>query len=290
MSLSDNLLEQLQQAVAKARAGERAEALSLFNAVLAQHPDHEDALVWKAALVSDPQEAIVCLEQVLRLNPHNQRAQVGLEWAKRRKNSAATSALAPQEAAVPENPTAEKPVQAPEVIATPEKPDEPLAPQPAPAEAVPQPKIASAAPKLSGSVETKSAPPPYKKRRLTDRENHLPPLDLPPEAVAWTKPDRAERAERKRNPAKPIPESPVFRASTPQVVFRIAPQVRQALSGKFPLPVPAGVRLRWPLLFFGVALLIAFLAFPLNVLAPVLGILAILLAISGVVLFNRARF
>lgn len=288
MSLSDNLLEQLQKAVAKARAGERTEALGLFNNILAQHPDNEDALVWKAALVTDPEEAIVCLEQVLRINPHNQRAQVGLEWAKRRKNSAATPV--PPKPAEAETPSVEKPAQTPEVTAKSEKADEAETPQTASGDAAPQVKTASVAPKLSGSVETKSAPPPYKKRRLTDRENHLPPLDLPPEAVAWTKPDRAERAARKRNPAKPPPESPVFRASTPQVVFRIAPQVRQALSGKFNLPVPAGVRLRWPLLFFGVALLTAFLAFPLNVLAPVLGILAILLAISGVVLFNRARF
>lgn len=249
----------------KARAGERQEALELLNAFLEKRPDHEDALLWKAALINDPAETIRCLERVLRINPSNQRARVGLEWAYKRRAETPEPAAPAAESAPAETPE-------PEVAPAPEIPARPVRP-----------------PTPTREFETKSAPPPYKKRRLNVRESHLPPVDLPPEAVEWTRPDRAERAARQREaPPEPAPPSEVLRAASPSVSFRIAPQVRQALSGKF--PPPGGVRLRWPLLIFGGALAAAFLAFPLNVLAPFLGVIAIVLAISGVILFNRAKF
>src|SRR5947209_1273947 len=89
---------QMRQRITLARAGNRSGAEEIFDAILAQHPDFEEALVWKAAIVQDTDQAVACLEKVLQINPENRRARVGLEWAyKRRQETLADSTMTPFE-------------------------------------------------------------------------------------------------------------------------------------------------------------------------------------------------
>jgi tetratricopeptide (TPR) repeat protein len=287
------ILEQMRRGISLARNGDRVGAEVMFDAVLLQKPDHEEALVWKAAVVNDPDEAVRCLEKALRLNPNNQRARVGLEWAYKRQKEEKAAGF----------PAVEPPLTS---FARPEISDPAAAPlKSVPGKAPNDPRTAAASPISSetlqksvpkgykesrAEVETKPEPAPYKKSRLPAEKTRLPSVKLPPEALPWTRKDRQparKSGQTVRNP-KPdmMQESPVFRAATPPVAFRVSPQVR-GVAEKAPA-VP--VRLRWPLLLFGVAVGLALLSFWLSGLAAVFGVLAVLAAIAGVVLFNRARY
>lgn len=67
-----------------AEAGYWAAARHYFVRVLRIDPDNEEALLWQAGLADDPRESIAYLQQVLKNNPSNKRAQAGLEWARQR--------------------------------------------------------------------------------------------------------------------------------------------------------------------------------------------------------------
>lgn len=75
-----------------AEAGHWAAARRYFVRVLRMDPDNEEALLWQAGLADDPRESIAYLQQLLRINPHNKRAQAGLEWAKQRMQRAQPTA------------------------------------------------------------------------------------------------------------------------------------------------------------------------------------------------------
>ena len=68
----------LNQAVAAARAGRKAEARRLLETILEADERNEQAWLWLGAVVDDPQERITCLENVLALNPNNETARRGL--------------------------------------------------------------------------------------------------------------------------------------------------------------------------------------------------------------------
>ncbi len=225
--------------------------------------------MWKAAVVSDPNEAVRCLERALRLNPNNQRARVGLEWAYKRQKA--------------ENETP------PTQEAGPTRANFSARP---PTEAVP---LRNSSPNQPEG-ETKAGPAPYKKSRLSETAVHLPSVKLPPEALPWT---RANRQPSTRSaPTVPVSNSSdatanskVFKAANPRVAFTVAPQVAEARHSVRKIPFLTGsVPLRWPLGLFGLALGLAVLSFILTGLAPLLGVVALLAAIAGVILFNRARF
>jgi tetratricopeptide (TPR) repeat protein len=76
-----------------ARAGHRAAAYAHFVAALALDPRHEDAWLWRAGTAEQPSDALDCLEQVLRLNPANASARLGLEQV--RSQAAGTDAPRP---------------------------------------------------------------------------------------------------------------------------------------------------------------------------------------------------
>ena len=85
----------LQQGMQAARRGDRARANGLFQAVLEQDPDQEEAWLWLAALAESPEQSIVYLQRVLSINPHNTRAQAGLQWARQRIQAAEALPEAP---------------------------------------------------------------------------------------------------------------------------------------------------------------------------------------------------
>jgi hypothetical protein len=77
--MSDPELEQVfQQGVAAIRAGDKAKARELLTKVVEQNQLHEQAWLWLSAAVTDKQEQILCLENVLTINPNNEIAQKGL--------------------------------------------------------------------------------------------------------------------------------------------------------------------------------------------------------------------
>lgn len=272
------VLEQMRRGIDLARAGNREGAEAEFSAVLAQRANHEEALVWKAAVVNDPAEAVRCLQQALRINPANQRARVGLEWAyKRQQSQAEVNDSTPSQ-------TASKPGGAKQATAEP-----PSQPKNQPTF---QPGVqtqSSPKSKEVASGETKNRVAPYKKRRLADNQVALPSLDLPPEALPWTRPNspKSETGERKGGSAKAVAESDLLRAARPPIAFTISPRVLRAKRAGESVPVKL-VPLRWPLALFGLALGLALLSFVFSSLATVLGIAAIAAAIAGAVLYNRA--
>ena len=61
----------LQQAIAAARGGRKAEARQLLQQILQANPGHEQAWLWLSAAVETETERIKCLKRVLALNPDN---------------------------------------------------------------------------------------------------------------------------------------------------------------------------------------------------------------------------
>jgi hypothetical protein len=68
----------LNQAILAAKAGRKAEARSLLEAVLNADERNEQAWLWLSGVVDDAEERVICLENVLIINPGNQAARQGL--------------------------------------------------------------------------------------------------------------------------------------------------------------------------------------------------------------------
>ena len=82
------------EAVLAVKLGQNQLARTLFQKILKQHPRHEQAMLWSAALSDSPGDAIRLLEQVLKINPSNQQAVGTLSML--RLNIAADSKRAPE--------------------------------------------------------------------------------------------------------------------------------------------------------------------------------------------------
>lgn len=76
---SPSAKETLDQAIAALKAGKKAEARRLLESILAADRHHEQAWLWMSGVVDTDAERIICLENVLTLNPYNERARKGLE-------------------------------------------------------------------------------------------------------------------------------------------------------------------------------------------------------------------
>jgi hypothetical protein len=68
----------LRQAVAAAKEGRKAEARQLLEMVLDADERNEQAWLWMSGVVDSDEERIICLENVLAINPQNQAARKGL--------------------------------------------------------------------------------------------------------------------------------------------------------------------------------------------------------------------
>lgn len=78
MSEYENLQTVLDNAITAARTGDTATARRLLKRVLEDNPDNELALMWMASSVNSPAERRAYLQQVVRINPNNQRARDAL--------------------------------------------------------------------------------------------------------------------------------------------------------------------------------------------------------------------
>ncbi|WP_296754069.1 hypothetical protein [Roseiflexus sp.] len=70
----------LQQGIAAARAGQRAQARQLLVRAIQENQYNDDAWVWLAGVVDDPADMRRCLQQALRINPLNPQARQGIAW------------------------------------------------------------------------------------------------------------------------------------------------------------------------------------------------------------------
>ncbi len=82
------MASQLHQAVELAQAGRREEARQLFLSYLQTNPDHEVAWLWLASVAVTQAEYQHALNQVLRINPANERAQRLLDEFQRQQYGA----------------------------------------------------------------------------------------------------------------------------------------------------------------------------------------------------------
>ncbi len=95
--------ELLQQGIAAARAGQRAQARQLLVHAIQADRYNEDAWVWLAGVVDDPADMRRCLQQALRINPLNPQARQGIAWLDQRAKQAAQA----QSAAGVQSPSAQ---------------------------------------------------------------------------------------------------------------------------------------------------------------------------------------
>ena len=82
-------------AIALARAGRRRQARDLFLEIVEQNEENELAWLWLADLVDDVDDQIIALENVLTLNPENQRARARLESLRQMDEDPGPSPAAP---------------------------------------------------------------------------------------------------------------------------------------------------------------------------------------------------
>ncbi len=95
---ADQLVE---QGMGAARAGHPHEAVKLLEQALAINPDHVEALLWRGGL-SEANESLPYLEHAVALDPGNQRARQGLDWARQRVGLGARQASTPPPASPPQ--------------------------------------------------------------------------------------------------------------------------------------------------------------------------------------------
>ena len=76
--------EWLREGVAAAQAGRRAEARALLMRVIEANERNEQAWLWLSGVVDTDEERLICLENVLTLNPDNVRARAGMKWLQKR--------------------------------------------------------------------------------------------------------------------------------------------------------------------------------------------------------------
>ncbi|HSJ59047.1 MAG TPA: hypothetical protein VLC95_17800 [Anaerolineae bacterium] len=80
----------LQAGIAAARAGRKEEARDLLMEVIARDDQVEAAWLWLSGVVDDLAGRQICLENVLTLDPDNDRARAGLQWLADRQATRST--------------------------------------------------------------------------------------------------------------------------------------------------------------------------------------------------------
>lgn len=75
-------IETLQQAIELIKSGNEVEGSKLLKELVGREPDNELAWMWLSTCSANNKTKIVCLENVLRINPVNRKASVALEKLK----------------------------------------------------------------------------------------------------------------------------------------------------------------------------------------------------------------
>lgn len=69
----------LEEAITCVNAGDLGQGRALLERVLEQDPRNDRAWVWLSGCVEDPMQRRICLQQALKVNPHNQAALDGID-------------------------------------------------------------------------------------------------------------------------------------------------------------------------------------------------------------------
>jgi CheY-like chemotaxis protein/tetratricopeptide (TPR) repeat protein len=80
---SEDVKKMLRSGISLAKEGNRVEARQMLLGVTEVEPNNETAWLWLASISEYPEELLVFLQNVLKVNPDNERA---LEWAKQTKS------------------------------------------------------------------------------------------------------------------------------------------------------------------------------------------------------------
>ncbi len=104
-------VEQLKQAKAAIQNGDKAHARNILRKMILAYPRDEQAWYLMAQVVEKREQAVDCLERVLKINPYNQQAEKALSILKHAKPRPVSSSPVPVRAAV----TAVSPAVAPPV-------------------------------------------------------------------------------------------------------------------------------------------------------------------------------
>lgn len=71
---SSTHIDDLFDAIDLIESGDRASALILLRGLIRDNPDNEDAWLWMSVAVDSIDRSVVCLDNVVRINPDNQAA------------------------------------------------------------------------------------------------------------------------------------------------------------------------------------------------------------------------
>ena len=77
--------EWLRDGIAAAKAGRRAAARELLTRVVEAHEHSAQAWLWLSGVVETDEDRLVCLDNVLTLDPNNPQARAGLKWLQDRE-------------------------------------------------------------------------------------------------------------------------------------------------------------------------------------------------------------
>ncbi len=152
--------ELLRQGIDAARSGQRDTARALLMRVVEADERNELAWLWLSAVVDDPEDQRICLENVLDINPQNMQARRGIELL---ATTAPTATNAPSTAAPAANtPNTDATTTTPSTGATtPLVPDTAALPAQSPAVSSPPPIATQPAVSTSDAQEPPANPCPY---------------------------------------------------------------------------------------------------------------------------------
>ena len=261
--------EKLTQGKEKSRLGDLEGAYNLFKLVSDSQPSNEQALIWRAAVCKNPIESISCLELALKQNPENKQALEGLDWARKRLIAINSRSSETQGVPIVESSHRDGTIH----------PELPLLPE-----------------KKSVKSETNSSVQPYKNSNNIQinyaqfKVGSIKPSELKGKKVKG-------KSRRKNEPDEPLAthqaENVDLQHDFPEAEFKLSDKVvRETLFAvnQGTLIQEYRIALKWPLMLFCLALIIAILSFAVIQFAPFFGIAALLSALVGVILFFQANF
>ena len=101
MSTPNNVAVLLQKGIEAAREGKRSEAHDLFQQVIEIDEKNEKGWFWLASVVETDEERIICLGNVLHINPNNERAKRALDTLQAKAKEKKTTSDAVEAEVIP---------------------------------------------------------------------------------------------------------------------------------------------------------------------------------------------
>ncbi|MGC8873587.1 MAG: tetratricopeptide repeat protein, partial [Chloroflexia bacterium] len=179
--MTEDISQLLREGIAAARAGDKTRAKRLLIEVTEKDERNEEAWLWLSGVVEDLEEIRICLENVLAINPHNQRARKGLAWVASRLAAERPAPPPPERPAPPPAPWSWETAPTEEVEPPPaERPTATPAPEPPPGEWETRPAPESAFPPERPSFEEEVSPPfvlPGQEAPVEEEVEAVPPGD-----------------------------------------------------------------------------------------------------------------